>query len=556
MDAPRRLRRFALLTLALVGATPSAQEWQWAQQGGGPGSDSGGDVAADAAGNAYATGNFNGTAQFGAFTLTSAGTGPLTDDAFVVKHAPTGEVLWARRGGGTAYDRGQGVAVDAAGNVYVTGGFQGTADFGPFTLTSAGFGDVFVAKYSPTGDVLWVQRGGGTGFDQGWDVGVDAAGNAYVAGNFNGTADFGPFTLTNVGQGDAFIVKYAPTGEVLWARSGGGPAVDEALAAAVDAAGNAYVAGSFNGTATFGAFTVASAGGGDLFVARYDPNGQALWARSGGGPDLDFGNGVAVDAAGNAYVTGLFAATAQFGAFTLTSAGPEHDVFVVKHAPTGEVLWARRGGGPGFDRGFGVAAEAGGDAYATGLFLGTATFGTATVTSAGAEDVFVVKYSAAGDVVWVQRAGGSLADVGADAATGGGGFVYVTGQFAGTAQFGPSTLTSAGDFDVFVAQLRGTPVAAEDVPAGAAGALVLSPLRPHPAAARASATLTAREAQRVRVEVLDLLGRRLGVAFEGALAAGAPQAVEVDVSALPPGVYLLRVTGAAAALTRKVVVAR
>jgi hypothetical protein len=118
-----------------------------------------------------------------------------------------GNFLWAKRAGGVSSVRGQGIAVDSSGNAYVTGYFQGTAVFGATTLTSAGSNDIYMAKVDSGGNFLWAKRAGGTSYDVGQSIAVDSSGNAYVTGEFVGTAVFGATTLTSAGNSDVFIWK-------------------------------------------------------------------------------------------------------------------------------------------------------------------------------------------------------------------------------------------------------------------------------------------------------------------------------------------------------------
>ncbi|MGH8564957.1 MAG: SBBP repeat-containing protein, partial [Gammaproteobacteria bacterium] len=299
----------------------------------------------------YVTGFFPDTATFGPgetneTMLTSAG----GNDVFVAKYDSLGDLVWAKRAGGTARDEGFGIAVDSSGNSYVTGQFNGTAIFGPgeateTTLTSAGFQDVFVAKYDSLGDLVWAKRAGGTSADDGLGIGVDSSGNSYVTGRFRDTATFGPgeaneTMLTSVGVNDVFVAKYDSLGDLVWAkRAGGTGSLDEGFGIAVDSSGNSYVTGQFTGTATFGPGEInetmlTSAGFSDVFVAKYDSTGALVWAKQAGGTSFDEGRGIAVDGSGNSYVTGIFRGTATFGPgeaneTMLTSAGGS-DVFVAK----------------------------------------------------------------------------------------------------------------------------------------------------------------------------------------------------------------------------------
>src|SRR5262249_19336570 len=143
-------------------------------------------------------------------------------------------------------------ALDSNGNVFLTGYFTGTNSFGPTNLISSGLDDIFVVKYDAAGNFLLARRAGGNSYDRGLCIAADASGNVFVTGLFQGTASFGPTNLTRSGQSDIFIAKYNPAGNLIWARKAGGNDFDEAHAIAVDSQGNAYITGYFDATATFG----------------------------------------------------------------------------------------------------------------------------------------------------------------------------------------------------------------------------------------------------------------------------------------------------------------
>ena len=172
------------------------------------------------------------------------------------------DLVWAERAGGTSADFGFGIAVDGAGNSYVTGEFQGSATFGPgetneTTLTSAGDRDIFVAKYDASGDLVWAKRAGGTSNDQGRGIAVDGSGNSFVTGSFQDPATFGPgetneTTLTSAGGSDIFVAKYDASGDLVWAKRAGGTSFESGRGIAVDGSGTSYVTGFFDVSATFG----------------------------------------------------------------------------------------------------------------------------------------------------------------------------------------------------------------------------------------------------------------------------------------------------------------
>jgi hypothetical protein len=421
--------------------------WE-ARRAGGNGMDYGAGIVVDSSGNSYVTGEFEGTSAFGATTLTSAG----INDIYVAKMDSGGNFLWAKRAGGTSYDRGRGIAVDSSGNTYITGYFQGTAEFGATTLTSAGSSDTYIAKVDSGGNFLWAKRAGGTSGDEGHGIAVDSSGNAYVTGIFTGTAVFGATTLTStsVGGGDTYIAKVDSGGNFLWAKRAGGTSGNVGYGIAVDSSGNAYITGYFTGTAVFGATTLTSAGQQDTYIAKVDSGGNFLWAKRAGGTNYNHNFSIVADSSSNAYITGYFKGTSVFGATTLTSAG-DVDVFIAKVDSGGNFLWAKRAGGTNQDSGWGIAVDSSGNAYITGYFNGTAVFGATTLTSAGGSvDIFVAKVDSGGNFLWAKRAGGISGAGGNGIAVDSSGNAYVTGQFQGTAVFGATTLTSAGGNDVFI----------------------------------------------------------------------------------------------------------
>lgn len=388
----------------------------WAKSMGGTGSENGRGIAVDGNGNAYVIGqfavagaDFNPGGPGGA--LTSAG----SNDAFLVKYDSSGAFLWAKNMGGTGNDNANAVAVDGNGNVYVTGVFPvAGANFNiggtGGALSSAGSNDVFVAKYDPSGAFLWAKNMGGTGSDNGNALAVDGNGNVYVTGhfpvagaNFNIGGTGG--ALTSAGGIDGFVAKYDSNGAFLWAKSMGGAGGDYSYGVAVDGNDNVYTTGyiavdgaDFNPGGVGGALT--SAGGNDVFVAKYDSSGAFLWAKSMGGTEGDQGWKAAVDGNDNVYITGYYLSpTADFNpggiGGGIISAG-SMDVFVAGYDSSGAFLWAKSMGGGSADQGWGVAASNSGNVYATGQFgAGGADFnpgGTGgMLTSAGNNDAFVVK---------------------------------------------------------------------------------------------------------------------------------------------------------------------
>lgn len=433
----------------------------WSKGLGGTGSDYGYSVAVDGDGNVFVTGYFSGTVNFGGgVVLTSAG----NDDIFIAKYSgATGAPLWSKRFGGTGFDQGRGVAVDGSGDVFVTGTFQTTVNFGGLSLTSAGFNDVFLVKLSGTnGSHVWSKRFGGTNADQSNDLAADGSGNVVIAGNFQGSADFGGLILTSAGSNDIFAAKYSGTnGSHLWSKRFGGALSENGSGIAVDGSENVFVTGSFSSsTIDFGGgvLTNANAGLADSFLTKISAaDGTYLWSKQFSGGSDDFSQKVAVDGSGSVFVTGYFLSpTIDLGGGLLTNAGG-YDIFAAKYGGDGEHLWSKTVGGQGDQRGFDITVDNSGNAIVFGHFSFTTNLGGATLNSAGGDDILAAKYAGnTGAHLWSRRFGGSSNDNAFAVAADGSGNIFLTGSFLSpTIDFGGGPLTNAGNsnYDIFVAKL-------------------------------------------------------------------------------------------------------
>ncbi|MCB0410357.1 MAG: SBBP repeat-containing protein [Flavobacteriales bacterium] len=204
-----------LLLLLVFGWSSRAQNFEWVKSFGGSSLNDGYSITVDDSGNVYTTGYFIGTGDFdpgtGIANLTSTG----IQDVFVQKLDASGNFLWAKSFGSNSSDYGQSITVDASGNVYTTGYFNGTGDFDPgadtTNLTSSGGYDIFVQKIDGSGNFKWAKSFGGSLYEYGWSITVDASGNVYTTGHFEGTVDFDPgadtANLTSVGNNAVFVHK-------------------------------------------------------------------------------------------------------------------------------------------------------------------------------------------------------------------------------------------------------------------------------------------------------------------------------------------------------------
>jgi hypothetical protein len=375
--------------------------------------------------------------------------------------AQTPNWLWAKSGSGCDENMAYSVTSDGSGNIIVAGYFNTpTITFGSTTLTSAGVYDIFLVKYDASGNVTWAKSAGGTGADEAYTITTDANNAILVAGRFSSsTITFGTTTLTNASsQNDVFVVKYDASGNVLWAKSAGGSGQDYVCSAVADGGGNFLVAGYFmSGSITFGTTTLTSAGSADMFLVKYDTNGNVTWAKRAGGSSDEIGYSVAVDVNNNICVAGVFSSTTvSFGTTTLTNASSLYDMFVAKYDASGNVSWAKCAGGAEDDAAGAVTTDASGNVYVAGKFASASIlFGTTTLTNALNlyDDIFLVKYSSTGNITWAVRAGGYSIDNATAIATDASGNVFIAGNYSSsTLSFGSSTLTNSGYSDVFVAK--------------------------------------------------------------------------------------------------------
>ena len=297
--------------------------------------------------------------------------------AFVTT-APHGRTLsaptfgWATQLTGSNNIHTDGLAPDGAGGAIVAGHFKGTATFGSTTLTSSGLFDGYVARLDSSGSVSWAVRYGGASAVSTYSAAADGSGGAWVVGSFEGSATFGSSTLTSAGGADMFVFSVDSSGSIGWAVSASGSDAVVPRSVAADGTGGLLVVGRFKVSATFGSTTLTSSGNSDLYVARLTSLGAFSWAvNAGSSSDLVRGYAVAPDGSGGALVTGSFMGTATFGSTTLTASGTNEDVYVLRIDSSGSVSWAIRMGSSLRDRGRGIAADDAGGAFVTGYFKDT-----------------------------------------------------------------------------------------------------------------------------------------------------------------------------------------
>ncbi|MES2284138.1 MAG: T9SS type A sorting domain-containing protein [Bacteroidota bacterium] len=359
---------------------------------------------------------------------------------------------WTKRAGWYAFDLGYGIGTDNDGNVYVAGKYEMNANFDGTYVSCEGNHDIFVAKYGPAGDFKWVRTAGGILGDYAHALACDGDGNVYITGEIEETVHFGSTTLTSNGNNDVFIAKYNTDGDLQWAKSlGGGVGIDRGLGISLSNE-NIYITGHFEATAYFTEEnTFTSSGEFDLFVAKYTSEGIFKWIRTAGGPGHDGGYAISNDKNGNVYVTGVFSDTANFSGTTLSSGGGE-DIFIAKYNPVGDLLWLKRAGGKGRDFGMGIKVDDSDKVFFTGGFERISDYDSISLSAIGdRSDIFVARYTSSGDAVWVRSAGGRIDDFGIAIALDARSNCYITGNYGLSSTFGKTTIAGSDPAEIYFA---------------------------------------------------------------------------------------------------------
>ena len=296
----------------------------------------------------------------------------------------------------------------------------------------------------------WAKNIAGTNINYSYALFTDKEGNNYIAGGFTDTLNVGSTILISKGSYDIYLLKYNTNGDLIWAIQAGGNDSDEAYGIASDASGNLYLTGYFSETANFSGTQVKSKGYRDFFVAKYSSNGELVWVRNGDGNNEAFGTAITADRNGNVFVSGIFKDTMNIGNLEFISKGNE-DVFIVRYNKSGEVVWSTTGGGNMADKSTSIITDFNGNVYVTGDFERIAKFNQKEIVSSGKKDIFIAKYNNDGVIQWLKREGSATGDDHASSiALDNSENIYITGYFSGLAKFGISKLKNIGSDDIFL----------------------------------------------------------------------------------------------------------
>ena len=525
--------RSLLLSFAfIIVSIAPAQQWNWAvDAGGGGNTDFCWGIATDSQGNAYWAGSISGSADFGCTTIS-----PPAIAGVLAKYDSTGTCLWARGitvGFNDAW--AYGIAIDAQDRIYITGSYDGNADFGNgITLNSLGGDDIFLARYDLDGNCLWARRAGSSGSnDEARGIAVSDDGEVFITGISGGTTIvFDGISIPNAANFRQIIIaRYDSTGTVQWAKASTGNGQGKSSRAITVANDRLYITGQIaSAGASFDGLVISTTASAKLYVLACSLDGEALWANAYGVGDHE-GMGIEADTLGNIFISGRMWGALHLPDDTLNSISANNDILLMGLDTAGTYRWAMSTGSALNDVAYGIEADGHGNAYVSAQFLQTIDFFGTPLTALGGEDLLAARITNWGSVSWVKQGGGFMRDVGlcVHRSNVGSKPVYVGGYYFGPATYGNSTIDDVLNGDAMMIQLSDTTLVdiVTVLPRNECDQRAL--LYPSPAGDR----ITLRSDRPItRLWLVSSFGNIVPVQYD--------QSGNIDVGHLAPGTYFLR----------------
>jgi len=534
------VKSFIASVCCILSVSLLAQQWDWAKSVGGIKAVNGSAVSTDNKGHVLVAGDFaSGTITFGSTTLTNSG----FFDMYVAKYDGSGNVLWAKSSGGNAYDGAKAISADVNDNILLAGSFGSTIiTFGSNILTndtSDNSPDVFLVKYDSVGNVLWSKSAGGSSYDEATSVCTDPYGNIIVAGYFKSPViNFGDTILYKSGNIDVFIAKYNALGNFLWARRGGGSSNDMAPYVSSDADGNILMTGKFIGQISFDTITLQ---GGGMYVVKYDPGGNALWATNADG--MSYATSVTTDNNNNILVTGVFVGGISFGALSLFGTGSSC-AFIVKYDGSGNLIWAKSVIGNADNTAKSVATDMNNNVVVTGFFNGSSNFGPYNLISPYGSAIFLAKYDGMGNILYAKSVGGSYNDKANSVATDSNDNIFVVGTcYSLFVIFGDDTLYNSGYGNMIIAKLSDLTAMVNEL-SDECGFITY----PNPSQGALTVDLKNKITE-TKIFISDVFGNCLWIKnYRDATS------IKIDLSCQPKGIYFMEIISEGQRAVKKIVI--
>ncbi len=438
----------------------------WATYYGGSSSDYGAGCTVDTSKNLYLAGYSNSTTAIASGGYQNS-FGGGNYDAFLVKFNPSGTRLWATYYGGSDDDQGKYCALDANGNIYLTGQTRSSSNIASSGHQNSlgGNEDGFLVKFNASGTRIWATYYGNTGDDYGNSIAIDVSGNIYLAGYTSSTSSIASGghqnTIGGGGNLDAFLAKFNTSGTRIWATYYGGSGTEWGNFCSTDASGNVYLAGGTNSNTNIssGGFQNTIGGGIDAFLVKFNSAGTRIWGTYYGDNSGDYGISCATDPSGNIYIAGWTSSTTNIanGGFQNTYGGGGDDGYLAKFSSTGSRLWGTYYGGTDNDYGWSCSTDASGNVSLVGWTSSTTGIASNGYqnTIGGGSDAFLVKFRPTGTRVWGSYYGGSGSEVGLTCLTDLTGNIHLAGYTNSSSNISSAghQNTHGGNYDAFLVKL-------------------------------------------------------------------------------------------------------
>ena len=448
--------KFVLLILLSTFLKVNAQTWQWAKQGGSTSIDRLSHLCTDANGNSYIIGSFGFSNVITDYMIFDNDTvfNNGVNQIFLVKYSASGTVVWTKSIGGNNPNQGNGSSYEYAGQIIydsgsnsllMTGNFLGSVTFGSTTLY--GNGDLFLTKLDLNGNFIWTTGIYCNSNLYTTTITTDGIGNIYLGG---GNSDSAYFTQFKISAGN-YLAKYDSSGICIWAKSTFIGAGAHNLKINNN---DLFVLGNIsNDTAQIDTANYISNLSTNMFFARFDTGGNLKWIKYPSSTVGVFSYSMDMDGIGNFYIAGGFQNNVNFDGNTLSNSNT-NDLFIIKYDSNGNVIWLRQGNASNSTYAMQVATTTDGSTYVGGVITGSASIGPFTINSISNNDHFIVRYSSSGDCLGVAQLTG-ISRFGFNISTDNLGNCIVAGEFSSPTpiNIGTTTLTAVYASDVFIAKL-------------------------------------------------------------------------------------------------------
>lgn len=558
----KKIYPLALAVSLLLSSSINGQEqFLWARSAGADmGWEEAAGIARDNSGNIYIAGTFQGKIAFGSTNVTSSG----ASDVIVAKYNPAGTLQWARKiGQGATFggnEKAKAIAVNGSGtNVYVLASYTNITDSLNFLSNgsikiapSSGSEDLFIARLDASGAVNWAQKLGGSGIEDGGAIGVFSNGDFIVTGTYNVDITIGNDNYVSSGNSDLFVVKYNNDGTQAWSfTTGNGQNTISVADLKIKNNGDFYIGGEFRGSANFNPTTITSNGELDSYLARYDSTMNLIFVKNFGGVGDDGITKIHIDNFSQVYFAGYYSdSSSTFGSITLPTATAT-DVFFAKMDAIDTLLFVKTANGSGYNIANGLYVAGTGSnkkIYLSGTFENVIDFGISTATnnpeqkaSIGQKDIYLAYYDSLGNVISSARAGGLNIETNAGIVADNSNNMFIFGSYRAQAGFAPFSLTVAGGSDLYIARygLNTT---------GIAEASNNKTMQVYPNPSNGLVTLSFNDAANYIVKIYDVRG----VCVINETITNLKS--QLDLSHLSDGVYFLNATGADKNFQQKLII--